>query len=96
MGQEPYFKEPFYVGFNVGGYELGLDPNAVSEGIAAPVTYWGVAEIATAVEELTARGARPHTDIKDVGGGIRLATFLDRNGLAFGVIENPHFRAATD
>ena len=22
----PYFDEPFYVGFNVGGYELGLNP----------------------------------------------------------------------
>jgi len=23
---EPYFDEPFYVGFNIGGYELGLLP----------------------------------------------------------------------
>jgi catechol 2,3-dioxygenase-like lactoylglutathione lyase family enzyme len=28
LGVEPYFDEPFYVGFNVGGYELGLDPDA--------------------------------------------------------------------
>ena len=27
LGIEPYFDEPFYVGFNVGGYELGLDPD---------------------------------------------------------------------
>jgi catechol 2,3-dioxygenase-like lactoylglutathione lyase family enzyme len=25
LGQEPYFDQPFYVGFSVGGYELGLD-----------------------------------------------------------------------
>jgi len=25
--QTPYFDQPFYVGFNIGGYELGLDPN---------------------------------------------------------------------
>lgn len=25
LGVEPYFDEPFYVGFNVGGYELGLN-----------------------------------------------------------------------
>ena len=25
--QAPYFDEPFYVGFNVAGYELGLHPN---------------------------------------------------------------------
>ncbi|MDP3909203.1 MAG: hypothetical protein Q8Q14_02335 [Gemmatimonadales bacterium] len=24
---QPYFDEPFYVGFNVGGYELGLNPD---------------------------------------------------------------------
>ncbi len=27
LGKEPYFDQPFYVGFNVGGYELGLDPD---------------------------------------------------------------------
>jgi len=25
---QPYFDEPFYVGFNIGGYELGLDLNS--------------------------------------------------------------------
>lgn len=27
---EPYFNEPFYVGFNVGGFELGLDPDTAA------------------------------------------------------------------
>lgn len=27
FGVAPYFDEPFYVGFSVGGYELGLDPD---------------------------------------------------------------------
>ncbi|HEY9487444.1 MAG TPA: VOC family protein, partial [Chryseosolibacter sp.] len=26
LGLKPYFDEPFYVGFNVGGFELGLVP----------------------------------------------------------------------
>src|SRR5436309_14879515 len=25
--QQPHFDEPFYIGFNIGGYELGLDPD---------------------------------------------------------------------
>ena len=25
--QQPYFDEPFYIGFNIGGYELGVDPD---------------------------------------------------------------------
>jgi hypothetical protein len=28
LGSAPYFDEPFYVGFNVGGYELSLLPDA--------------------------------------------------------------------
>ena len=35
LGVEPYFDEPFYVGFNVAGYELALDPSG------DPATYWG-------------------------------------------------------
>ena len=26
VGHAPYFNQPFYVGFNVGGFELGLLP----------------------------------------------------------------------
>ena len=28
LGFPPYFDQPFYVGFNVGGFELGLTPDA--------------------------------------------------------------------
>ena len=50
----PYFDEPFYVGFNVGGYELGLDPAApVGMGVPnGPVAYWGVANAETAMQQL--------------------------------------------
>ena len=27
FGIDPYFDEPFYVGFNIGGFELGLQPH---------------------------------------------------------------------
>src|SRR2546427_7696304 len=29
--QQPYFDEPFYIGFNIGGYEPGVDPDFRSE-----------------------------------------------------------------
>lgn len=35
FGQAPYFDQPFYVGFEIGGYELGLHPD-VSEGQPGP------------------------------------------------------------
>jgi hypothetical protein len=31
LGIEPYFDQPFYVGFNVGGYELGLHPEPAGD-----------------------------------------------------------------
>jgi hypothetical protein len=57
--QKPYFDESFYVGFNIGGYELGLDPNeAVSKpGRGGSVAYWRVGEISPAVEHFVTSGA---------------------------------------
>ena len=86
LGQEPYFEEPYYVGFEVNGCELGLDPNAPAAGQAGPVTYWRVADADAAYTRLLALGARPHEPVHDVGGGIRLGAALDFNGNVVGVI----------
>ena len=50
---KPYFDKPFYVGFNVGGYELGLDPDmgGVKQGNAG-VAYWGVPDAKAAFKRL--------------------------------------------
>ena len=87
VGHPPYFNEPFYVGFNVGGYELGLLPDG--EGVT---TYWGTADIVAEHARLLALGAKPKDAITDVGGGIRVATVLDPFGNVVGIIENPHFK----
>ncbi len=89
LGFGPYFDEPFYVGFNVGGYELGLLPNAdLSEGA---LTYWGVADVAAAVATAIAEGASEHTPAAEVGGGIVTATVTTPTGVILGLIDNPHF-----
>ncbi|RTQ48565.1 VOC family protein [Hymenobacter gummosus] len=92
LGQPPYFDEPFYVGFSVGGYELGLDPNGPAAGAGGPVTYWGVADAASAYIRLLELGAQPHEAVHDVGGGILLGSVHDPFGNAFGIIQNPHFQ----
>ncbi len=94
LGAEPYFDQPFYVGFNVGGYELGLDPNASAEGNGQPITYWGVTDIGASVTGLAASGAIQRGGTSDVGGGIKMAVFTTPSGAVFGVIENPAFKAA--
>jgi predicted enzyme related to lactoylglutathione lyase len=93
LGQAPYFDEPFYVGFNVGGFELGLDPDVsrVAPGLGGAIAYWGVEDADEALKRLLALGAGAHTPVTDVGEDIRTAAVTDPFGNLLGVIENPHF-----
>ena len=93
LSQQPYFSEPFYVGFNVGGFELGLDPDTsnVTPGNNA-IAYWGVSDAQAAYTRLVGLGARARDPVHDVGGEILVATVVDPFGNVFGIIENPHFK----
>lgn len=93
LGIQPYFDQPFYVGFNVGGFELGLDPDpsGVSKGSNA-VAYWGVTDADATFRRLLEIGAKRHSDVREVGERIRVATVTDPFGNVFGIIENPHFK----
>lgn len=93
VGHGPYFDQPFYVGFNVGGFELGLLTNG-TPGAGGTAAYWGVADVTAEAVRLVALGAVARGPIEDVGGGIRVAEFNDPFGNVFGVIENPHFNPA--
>ena len=92
LGVPPYFSEPFYVGFSVGGFELGLLPDGIP-GTAGPQPLWGVADIAAAHTRLIELGAAPLDPITEVGGGIKVAAVVDPFGNRFGLIENPNFTA---
>ncbi len=92
FGVAPYFDEPFYVGFNVGGFELGLDPDAPAVNAqGGVVTYWGVDDIEADYARLLALGAKKHEEPREVGGDIKVATVLDPFGNIIGLIFNPHF-----
>jgi len=93
-GVDPYFDEPYYVGFNIGGCELGLDPNAPSTGAGGVTAYWGVANAADALAHMKALGAEVASEVNDVGEGIKVAAILDPFGNRVGIIENPHFDPA--
>jgi predicted enzyme related to lactoylglutathione lyase len=90
LGLAPYFDEPFYVGYAVGGFELGLIPDG-KPGTAGVLAYWGVVDAAAELARLQDLGASVHEALKEVGGGIKVAAVLDPFGNAFGIIENPHF-----
>src|SRR3982751_652651 len=79
LGVQPYFDEPFYVGFNVGGFELGLHPvedKPINRGDVA-VAYWGVENADDALARLLSAGATKYEDVQDVGGGIKVASVRD-------------------
>ncbi len=96
FGIEPYFDEPFYVGFSIGGFELGLDPDPTQgkSGPGGSVAYWGVKELGAALAAFEKNGAKIVTAAQDVGGGIRVATVSDPFGNVIGLIENPNFKFA--
>lgn len=91
LGIEPYFDQPFYAGFSVAGYELGLVPDVVP-GKTGTQAYWGVADAEKELDRLISLGAELHEPLKDVGEGIKVASVLDPFGNVFSIIENPHFK----
>lgn len=94
-GTKPYFDEPFYVGFNVGGFELGLVPQErkTNQNTGGVTAYWGVTDVRKTFDELIAAGASSFEDPHDVGGDIVVATVKDPWGNLFGLIFNPSFKA---
>jgi predicted enzyme related to lactoylglutathione lyase len=91
VGKKPYFDQPFYVGFNVGGFELGLVPDMVP-GIAGTRVYWGVDDIEAETKRLVELGGTIHEPIQDVGEGIKVVGILDPFGNVFALICNPYFK----
>jgi predicted enzyme related to lactoylglutathione lyase len=94
FGVAPYFDEPFYVGFEIGGFELGLvpDPTAAPRRPEAGVAYWGVTDADAAYRRLLDLGATAQEPVQDVGGGVKIGAVWDPFGNVLGVVENPHFR----
>ena len=94
LGIQPYFDEPFYVGFNVGGYELALMPDENPESVKeeSVVVYWGVENIESTYQYLIDAGATDYEKPMNVGGDIMVAKVKDPWKNIFGIIYNPHFK----
>lgn len=88
---EPYFDQPFYVGYNIGGYELALMPDESTKGDNV-VTYWGVDDIQATYDRFTDLGATEHEAPHNVGGEIMVASVYDAWGNIIGLIYNPEFK----
>ena len=81
LGVEPYADSPYYVGYQVGDLEVGLDPNST----VGPIGYADVADIQASLNEMTDAGAEIVQDIKDVGYGLLIAQVKDTDGNVVGL-----------
>lgn len=91
---EPYFDEPFYVGFNIGGYELGLLPeeNPTTQKIESVISYWGVEKIQEVYDRLISLGATENKIPTNHGGDMMTASVIEPFGNVIGLIYNPYFK----
>ena len=94
FGVAPYFDMPFYVGFNIAGYELGLQPNEESgqpksENVEM---YWGVKAVEASYKRLISLAASANNAPQNVGEAIIVATVKDPWNNIIGLIDNPSFK----
>lgn len=89
---EPYFDQPFYVGFNIDGYELGLQPDdSTKEKGESVAAYWATNDVQSTYDRLISLGAIDNEPPQNVGGDIIVATLKDPWNNVIGLIFNPHF-----
>ena len=87
LGVQPYMDQPYYVGFNAGGQDVGLDPRGHANGMTGPVAYFHVDDIRTSLKQLVDAGAQPQQAVRDVGGGNLIATVKDADGNVIGLFQ---------
>lgn len=91
---EPYFDEVFYVGYNIAGYELGLQPAEQENPPSSEnvLCYWGVEDVQNVFDRLIQLGATKHEAPQNVGGEIMVASVRDPWNNVIGLIYNPEFK----
>ncbi|WP_322919367.1 VOC family protein [Nocardioides renjunii] len=86
FGVEPHTDTPYYVGFSVGGQEIGLNPQGAADQMTGPVVYWDTDDLAAKVAEVEAAGGTVVRPVSEVGGGTSLALLTDPAGNQVGFI----------
>jgi predicted enzyme related to lactoylglutathione lyase len=89
LGVEPYVDGAYYVGFRVGDQEIGLDPNGHNQGMTGPIGYYQVDDIKKSLQSLLDAGGQVQQAVKDVGGGMLIASVKDADGNIIGLKQLP-------
>lgn len=85
-GVDPYVDSPYYVGYRTEHIEIGLDPRGHRGG---PIAYWTVSDINASLKRLVEAGGETVQDVKDVGGGMTVATLKNPDGSLVGLRQPP-------
>jgi len=89
LGRTPYFEQPYYVGYDVDGEELGLHPDVsrIPPGPGGTIAYWRVDDLYSSWEFALSNGAEPIEPPHNVGVGTDVAIVADPFGNYIGLIE---------
>jgi predicted enzyme related to lactoylglutathione lyase len=85
LGVEPVFDEPFYVGWQIEGLSIGLDPSGKDRGMTGVTPVFEVDDIRETLAALLAAGATIVEDVQPVGGGNVIAMLSDPDGNMIGL-----------
>ncbi|MDR3686588.1 MAG: VOC family protein [Coriobacteriia bacterium] len=89
LGMEPFVDEPYYVGFQIGDIQVGIDPTGGDRGMTGATPFFEVDDVRAAVDELTGLGADLVEDVRSVGGGKQIAMLSDPEGSMIGLAQTP-------
>lgn len=82
---EPPHDSAYYVGWESGGVQIGLDPHGTAKGASGPVPYWNVDDIDSALASLKGAGATVVQEPTDVGSGMKVALVRADEGSLIGL-----------
>jgi len=86
LGEEPTYDDAYYVGYELGDHQIGLDPHGKKRGMTGATPFWEVEDIQGEVAGLVEAGARIVEDIHEVGGGAFVAILADADDNMIGLI----------
>ena len=89
LGVEPYVDTPYYIGYKVGDHEIGLVPNGHEQGQTGPLIYFDVSDIRSTLKSLVDAGAQVQQEVRNVGGGLLVASVKDKDGNITGLRQFP-------
>jgi predicted enzyme related to lactoylglutathione lyase len=88
LGVEPTADAEYYVGFDAAGQHIGLLPGGGPQRLTVPVPYWQVRDIEAKLAELLEAGATVKEQVREVGGGRRVAAVSDADGNVLGLMQD--------